>query len=95
MRILVAVLLIAATTIVGATRNPFDVAHPSTSLGVTLSLSKGQGTPIDSAQGKHASVAADSWRQWGGPNRNFIVNSTGLADTWPETVTGPFLLVQF
>ena len=20
------------------------------------------------------------WRQWGGPSRNFIVNSTGLAD---------------
>ena len=24
------------------------------------------------------------WRQWGGPSRNFIVNSTGLADKWPE-----------
>jgi outer membrane protein assembly factor BamB len=29
--------------------------------------------------------AQASWTQWGGPNRNFIVNSTGLADTWPET----------
>ena len=28
--------------------------------------------------------SAASWRQWGGPNRNFIVNSTGLADKWPE-----------
>jgi imidazolonepropionase-like amidohydrolase len=27
---------------------PFDFAHPSTSLGVTLSLSKGQGAPSDS-----------------------------------------------
>ena len=25
-----------------------------------------------------------AWRQWGGPNRNFIVNATGLADAWPE-----------
>ncbi|HEX4915277.1 MAG TPA: PQQ-binding-like beta-propeller repeat protein [Vicinamibacterales bacterium] len=33
---------------------------------------------------------ADSWTQWGGPNRNFIVNTTGLADTWPET--GPPVL---
>ncbi|MHC5111316.1 MAG: outer membrane protein assembly factor BamB family protein [Planctomycetota bacterium] len=25
-----------------------------------------------------------SWHQWGGPNRNFIVDSPKLADTWPE-----------
>lgn len=25
-----------------------------------------------------------AWRQWGGPNRNFIVNAPGLADAWPE-----------
>src|SRR4029079_16519963 len=30
------------------------------------------------------SRAAPAWRQWGGPNRNFIVDSTGLADAWPE-----------
>ena len=36
------------------------------------------------------SRSADSWRQWGGPNRNFIVNATGLADKWPET--GPPVL---
>jgi outer membrane protein assembly factor BamB len=24
------------------------------------------------------------WHQWGGPNRNFIVESTALADKWPE-----------
>jgi outer membrane protein assembly factor BamB len=29
--------------------------------------------------------AADSWRQWGGPNRNFIVNATGLAEKWADT----------
>ena len=25
-----------------------------------------------------------AWRQWGGPNRNFVVQATGLADAWPE-----------
>jgi outer membrane protein assembly factor BamB len=24
------------------------------------------------------------WRQWGGPNRNFVVQASGLADSWPE-----------
>jgi outer membrane protein assembly factor BamB len=24
------------------------------------------------------------WTQWGGPNRNFIVEATGLAERWPE-----------
>jgi outer membrane protein assembly factor BamB len=24
------------------------------------------------------------WRQWGGPSRNFMVGTTGLADSWPE-----------
>src|SRR5687768_14281206 len=31
-----------------------------------------------------------SWTQWGGPTRNFMVNSTGLAEKWPET--GPPVL---
>ena len=34
--------------------------------------------------------ARDSWRQWGGPDRNFIVDATGLADSWPDT--GPPIL---
>ncbi len=25
-----------------------------------------------------------AWRQWGGPNRNFTVDGTSLADAWPE-----------
>jgi len=25
-----------------------------------------------------------AWRQWGGPNRDFKVEATGLADAWPE-----------
>ena len=40
--------------------------------------------------GEQAQTHQDSWRQWGGPNRNFIVNSTGLADKWAET--GPPVL---
>jgi outer membrane protein assembly factor BamB len=32
-----------------------------------------------------APPATSAWRQWGGPNRNFIVQATGLADSWPET----------
>src|SRR5688500_6707025 len=31
------------------------------------------------------SPAPAAWRQWGGPNRNFIVEASGLADAWPET----------
>lgn len=25
----------------------------------------------------------DAWRQWGGPHRNFMVDASGLASTWP------------
>lgn len=28
--------------------------------------------------------ASGTWHQWGGPNRNFIVDATGLADKWPD-----------
>jgi outer membrane protein assembly factor BamB len=38
----------------------------------------------------NAQPAAESWRQWGGPNRNFVVTSIDLADRWPET--GPPVL---
>ncbi|HWI20037.1 MAG TPA: hypothetical protein VNT81_19930 [Vicinamibacterales bacterium] len=41
--------------------------------------------PHLSARTEQAPAANDSWRQWGGPNRNFMVNSTGLAEKWPET----------
>ena len=39
-----------ATAVVTPRAQPFDFAHPSTSLGVTLSLSKGQGGQPDRAQ---------------------------------------------
>jgi outer membrane protein assembly factor BamB len=29
-------------------------------------------------------VSAEDWPQWGGPNRDFVVSSTGLADKWPD-----------
>lgn len=31
-----------------------------------------------------ASAAQAQWKQWGGPDRNFMVQSAGLADSWPE-----------
>ena len=32
-----------------------------------------------------ASAPSPAWPQWGGPQRNFIVEAKGLADKWPET----------
>jgi outer membrane protein assembly factor BamB len=46
--------------------------------------------PHISARTEQASASTDSWRQWGGPNRNFMVNTTGLAEKWPEA--GPPVL---
>jgi outer membrane protein assembly factor BamB len=34
--------------------------------------------------------AAGTWLQWGGPNRDFLIEASGLADQWPET--GPPVL---
>ena len=48
-------------------------------LAITFSLSH------PSAALEQPAAAKASWLQWGGPNRNFIVNSIGLADKWPET----------
>ncbi|MHC4696418.1 MAG: hypothetical protein ACYTFA_06735, partial [Planctomycetota bacterium] len=31
-----------------------------------------------------ADKARSEWPQWGGPNRNFIVETGALADKWPE-----------
>ena len=46
--------------------------------------------PPADVQAQAAPAASDSWRQWGGPTRNFMVPSTGLAEKWPET--GPAIL---
>jgi outer membrane protein assembly factor BamB len=32
-----------------------------------------------------SSAGAQSWRQWGGPDRNFISDAVGVADSWPES----------
>ena len=43
------------------------------------------------AAGPQASYStAGEWRQWGGPNRNFMSDATGLADAWPQA--GPPML---
>ena len=36
------------------------------------------------AAGQTSDPVAGDWRQWGGPNRNFISDATGLADSWGE-----------
>src|SRR5438874_7636114 len=30
-------------------------------------------------------AAGSDWTQWGGPNRNFVSDATGLASTWPPS----------
>jgi outer membrane protein assembly factor BamB len=47
-------------------------------------------TSLPAQPNAQSGTAGDAWRQWGGPNRNFIVSSTGLAEKWPET--GPPVL---
>ncbi|MFN0138074.1 MAG: PQQ-binding-like beta-propeller repeat protein [Phycisphaerae bacterium] len=32
-----------------------------------------------------ATPALAQWPQWGGPDRNFVVNTKGLAEKWPDT----------
>ena len=34
--------------------------------------------------------AAGTWLQWGGPNRDFLIEASGLSDKWPEA--GPPVL---
>ena len=33
--------------------------------------------------GAQDNAAAQEWRQWGGPHRDFIAEATGLAESWP------------
>lgn len=51
----------------------------------TLALLFAVGALVGPATVELSAQAAQSWTQWGGPNRNFIVNATGLAEKWPET----------
>ncbi len=44
----------------------------------------GKSTPKKAAEKKAKPVAvAEDWTLWGGKNRDFIVNTSGLADSWP------------
>lgn len=54
-------------------------------LAVSATVAAHAGAPVEQAPAPH-----DAWRQWGGPNRNFIVNTSGLAEQWPEA--GPPVL---
>lgn len=44
----------------------------------------------ETARAQSSPPVTDSWRQWGGPTRNFMVNTTGLAEKWAEA--GPPVL---
>jgi outer membrane protein assembly factor BamB len=35
-------------------------------------------------EGTQQPAPPGTWLQWGGPNRNFMLDVTGLADSWPE-----------
>jgi outer membrane protein assembly factor BamB len=41
-------------------------------------------TRIVGAQTATMSTAAATWHQWGGPHRNFTVDTAGLAEKWPD-----------
>jgi outer membrane protein assembly factor BamB len=34
---------------------------------------------------QESAAPPQSWPQWGGPDRNFVSDATGLADSWPES----------
>ncbi len=59
--------------------------QPYSGLAVLIGLGLGAVTVLSALAIAQTRPATDTaWRQWGGPNRNFIVNTTGLADAWPE-----------
>lgn len=43
----------------------------------------GSQLPVASLERDQRPGDAGAWRQWGGPTRDFMVNVTGLADSWP------------
>jgi outer membrane protein assembly factor BamB len=54
---------------------------------VALPLTPGQREATRLAAQLPGQPSSTAWPQWGGPNRNFVANTTGLASTWP--VQGP------
>jgi outer membrane protein assembly factor BamB len=66
-------------------KTPLRVGHPLAAI-VTLVMSGWAAQWSDSARANaQVRPAAEAWRQWGGPNRNFIVDAPRLADKWPES----------
>jgi outer membrane protein assembly factor BamB len=61
-------------------RNPLHCAMFPVRLAVAGLLLGLIATP---AAQRRASTS-EAWRQWGGPNRNFIVDAPALAESWPE-----------
>lgn len=59
-------------------------------LGICLSLASGALTAQTALTGPGSGGTTGAWRQWGGPNRNFIVDAKGLSEKWPDG--GPPLL---
>jgi len=49
-------------------------------LAVTVFLSAAANSPAGNQDSREATTG---WPQWGGPNRNFISDATGLASAWP------------
>lgn len=39
---------------------------------------------VQASAATQGTSSAASWRQWGGPHRDFIVEATGLAEKWPD-----------
>jgi outer membrane protein assembly factor BamB len=49
-------------------------------------LEAGAGQPVQRQPEPVPAAASNSWLQWGGPNRNFVVsNGPRLADSWPAS----------
>jgi hypothetical protein len=52
------------------------IARAPAMTGVAFLLAAAAGGAPSAAKGA-------AWTQWGGPGRNFMVESTGLASSWP------------
>ena len=61
-----------------------SLARASIGIALALFTVSGQSAPPPALTPQRPAPAANAWRQWGGPNRNFIVDAKGLAEAWPE-----------
>lgn len=79
-------------------RSQISVLNAALTTVVVSVAAAGLSAPTEGSaarQGARASTGvaperSAGWPQWGGPDRNFIVHATGLAETWPPA--GPPLL---